>query len=167
MADFSKLDMGTLKRYKRHYKLRTKHNSNKTELAATVSKHFSSQAVLEMETISFFVYAVKNQGIDDDLWCLKQLIPPPSPPPTPFSLTRRQGAQAQAAKGMAQGPMMICCPRLFAFSCRVQSPSTTLSLAYFTFGTRRGHQYNSTDYRLGRTLRITCWNIVTGHTGHT
>jgi len=97
MADFSKLDMGTLKRYKRHYKLRTKHNSNKTELAATVSKHFSSQAVLEMETISFFVYAVKNQGIDDDLWCLKQLIPPlpPSHPVLSHSQTRCSSSSRQ------------------------------------------------------------------------
>jgi len=52
-----------LKRYKRHYKLRTKHNSTKSELAAAIAKHFALQNISEMETISFFVYAVKNQGI--------------------------------------------------------------------------------------------------------
>jgi len=61
VADFQKLDIFALKRYKRHYKLRTKHNSSKSELATAVARHFSAQNAPEMETISFFVYAVKNQ----------------------------------------------------------------------------------------------------------
>jgi len=64
----------TLKRYKRHYKLRTKHNSTKSELAAAVAKHFSSLPSTDpMETISFFIYAVKNQGLSQSSLFLKDL----------------------------------------------------------------------------------------------
>ena len=37
-VDFSKLDMATLKRYKRHYRLKTRQNVTKTELALAVAK---------------------------------------------------------------------------------------------------------------------------------
>ena len=46
-VDFSKLDMATLKRYKRHYRLKTRQNVTKTELAVAVARHFASQAVDE------------------------------------------------------------------------------------------------------------------------
>ena len=47
-VDFSKLDMATLKRYKRHYRLKTRQNVTKTELAVAVARHFASQAVDEV-----------------------------------------------------------------------------------------------------------------------
>eukprot|EP00966_Prymnesium_polylepis_P146280 3378968-Prymnesium_polylepis.1 len=53
-VDFTKLDMATLKRYKRHYRLKTRQNVTKTELAMAVAKHFSSQTVDEADTISLF-----------------------------------------------------------------------------------------------------------------
>mmetsp|Transcript_78162 Transcript_78162/g.155317 ORF Transcript_78162/g.155317 Transcript_78162/m.155317 type:complete len:173 (-) Transcript_78162:733-1251(-) len=37
-VDFSKLDMATLQRYKRHYRLKTRQNVTKTELALAVAK---------------------------------------------------------------------------------------------------------------------------------
>ena len=47
-VDFTKLDMATLKRYKRHYRLKTRQNVTKTELALAVAKHFASQHVDEV-----------------------------------------------------------------------------------------------------------------------
>ena len=49
-VDFTKLDMATLKRYKRHYRLKTRQNVTKTELALAVAKHFASQTVDEVRT---------------------------------------------------------------------------------------------------------------------
>ena len=47
-VDFTKLDMATLKRYKRHFRLKTRQNVTKTELALAVAKHFASQNVDEV-----------------------------------------------------------------------------------------------------------------------
>ena len=58
-VDFSKLDMATLKRYKRHYRLKTRQNVTKTELAQAVAKHFASQTVDEADTISLFMYSAR------------------------------------------------------------------------------------------------------------
>ena len=60
--DLGKLDLAALKRYKRHYRVRTKHNSTKAELVQAITRHFASQPVMDMDSISFFIYAVKNQG---------------------------------------------------------------------------------------------------------
>ena len=56
-VEFTKLDMATLKRYKRHYRLKTRQNVTKTELALAVAKHFASQTVDEADTISLFMCA--------------------------------------------------------------------------------------------------------------
>ena len=58
-VDFTKLDMATLKRYKRHYRLKTRQNVTKTELALAVAKHFASQSVDEADTISLFMYSAR------------------------------------------------------------------------------------------------------------
>ena len=58
-VDFTKLDMATLKRYKRHYRLKTRQNVTKTELALAVAKHFASQTVDEADTISLFMYSAR------------------------------------------------------------------------------------------------------------
>ena len=58
-VDFTKLDMATLKRYKRHYRLNTRQNLTKTELALAVAKHFASQTVDEADTISLFMYSAR------------------------------------------------------------------------------------------------------------
>lgn len=63
-VDFSKLDMATLKRYKRHYRLKTRQNVTKTELATAVAKHFASQTVDEADTISLFMYSARAGGLD-------------------------------------------------------------------------------------------------------
>ena len=63
-VDFTKLDMATLKRYKRHYRLKTRQNVTKTELALAVSKHFASQTVDEADTISLFMYSARAGSLD-------------------------------------------------------------------------------------------------------
>lgn len=56
-VNFTKLDMATLKKYKRHYKLKTRQNATKTELAQAVAKHFAGQTVDEADAISLFMYS--------------------------------------------------------------------------------------------------------------
>ena len=63
-VDFTKLDMATLKRYKRHYRLKTRQNVTKTELALAVAKHFASQTVDEADTISLFMYSARAVHYD-------------------------------------------------------------------------------------------------------
>ncbi len=65
-VDFTKLDMATLKRYKRHYRLKTRQNVTKTELALAVAKHFASQTVDEADTISLFMYSARAGSLHYD-----------------------------------------------------------------------------------------------------
>ena len=65
-VDFTKLDMATLKRYKRHYRLKTRQNVTKTELALAVAKHFASQTVDEADTISLFMYSARAGSLQYD-----------------------------------------------------------------------------------------------------
>jgi histone deacetylase complex subunit SAP30 len=58
-VDFSKLDMVTLKRYKRHYRLKTRQNVTKPELAHAIAKHFATQTIDEADTISLFMYSAR------------------------------------------------------------------------------------------------------------
>jgi hypothetical protein len=62
VIDFAKFEVSTLKKYKKFYHIRTKHNSTKAELASAVNRHFLSQPLNEIEAITYFVYAVRNQG---------------------------------------------------------------------------------------------------------
>lgn len=66
IVDFTKLDMATLKRYKRHYRLKTRQNVTKTELALAVAKHFASQTVDEADTISLFMYSARAGSLQYD-----------------------------------------------------------------------------------------------------
>ena len=65
-VDFTKLDMATLKRYKRHFRLKTRQNVTKTELALAVAKHFASQTVDEADTISLFMYSARAGSLTFD-----------------------------------------------------------------------------------------------------
>ncbi|XP_002736181.1 histone deacetylase complex subunit SAP30L-like [Saccoglossus kowalevskii] len=59
-VDLFQLQMNTLRRYKRHYKLQTKPGLNKVSLAETISRHFKTLPVQEKETLTYFIYMVKN-----------------------------------------------------------------------------------------------------------
>ncbi|KYM97867.1 PREDICTED: histone deacetylase complex subunit SAP30 homolog [Cyphomyrmex costatus] len=61
-VDLFQLQMGTLRRYKRHYKVATRQNLNKTLLAETLTKHFKTIPVVEKEALSFFIYTVKTNA---------------------------------------------------------------------------------------------------------
>ena len=65
-VDFTKLDMATLKRYKKHYRLKTRQNVTKTELALAVAKHFASTHVDEAETIQLFMYSARHSTLQYD-----------------------------------------------------------------------------------------------------
>ncbi|XP_043479861.1 histone deacetylase complex subunit SAP30 homolog [Leptopilina heterotoma] len=56
------LQFGTLKRYKRHFKIPTKPGINKNQLADTLMKHFKTIPIVEKEALSFFFYAVKTNA---------------------------------------------------------------------------------------------------------
>jgi hypothetical protein len=57
------LDVAALKKYKREYKLKTRHNSTKAELVIAVTKHFTTIPVAsEAEIIEAFIETVNNQG---------------------------------------------------------------------------------------------------------
>ncbi|XP_009890944.1 PREDICTED: histone deacetylase complex subunit SAP30L [Charadrius vociferus] len=59
-VDLFQLQVNTLRRYKRHYKLQTRPGLNKAQLAETVSRHFRNIPVNEKETLAYFIYMVKN-----------------------------------------------------------------------------------------------------------
>jgi len=61
-VDFSELDITSLKRYKRLYKLRTRNSSSKPELVSAVSKHFATISVNELEIIEQFLEIINSQG---------------------------------------------------------------------------------------------------------
>ncbi|XP_030067480.1 histone deacetylase complex subunit SAP30L [Microcaecilia unicolor] len=62
-VDLFQLQVNTLRRYKRHYKLQTRPGLNKAQLAETVSRHFRNIQVNEKETLTCFIYMVKsNKG---------------------------------------------------------------------------------------------------------
>lgn len=53
--------MGTLKRYKKVYRLKTRQNVTKADLAAACAKDFAGRIVDEAETINNFLYHVQEQ----------------------------------------------------------------------------------------------------------
>eukprot|EP01133_Synstelium_polycarpum_P007025 gene7025-8167_t len=59
-----RLDVSALKRYKKHYRLKTKHNSTKDELASAVRSHFDGLPVNEGEIIESFMVKVKSPLIN-------------------------------------------------------------------------------------------------------
>lgn len=59
-VDLFQLQVNTLRRYKRHYKLQTRPGFNKAQLAETVSRHFRNIPVNEKETLAYFIYMVKT-----------------------------------------------------------------------------------------------------------
>jgi len=59
-VDLSQLQLGTLKRYKRHYRIPTKPGMSKSQLIEGISKHFKTISAPEQETITYFIYMVKT-----------------------------------------------------------------------------------------------------------
>ncbi|XP_063222963.1 histone deacetylase complex subunit SAP30 homolog isoform X2 [Bacillus rossius redtenbacheri] len=61
-VDLFQLQVNTLRRYKRHYKVPTRPGTNKTQLADTLTKHFKTIPVVEKEALTFFIYMVKSDS---------------------------------------------------------------------------------------------------------
>lgn len=60
--DWFQLQVNTLRRYKRHFKVATRQGLNKTQLAEVVQKHFKTLPVDEKEIVAYFIYMVKTHG---------------------------------------------------------------------------------------------------------
>lgn len=61
-VDWYQLQVNTLRRYKRHFKVSTRPGLNKAQLADTIQKHFKSIPVNEKEIVTYFIYMVKTNG---------------------------------------------------------------------------------------------------------
>ncbi|XP_078492459.1 histone deacetylase complex subunit SAP30L [Ciona intestinalis] len=60
LLGLEQLQMNTLKRYKKCYKLQTRQGLSKAQLVETVNKHFISMPVNEKEALTYFIYMVKT-----------------------------------------------------------------------------------------------------------
>lgn len=61
-VDLYQLQVNTLRRYKRHYKVSTRPGMNKAQLADTIMKHFKTIPIKEKEIITYFIYMVKSNS---------------------------------------------------------------------------------------------------------
>lgn len=59
---FYSLQVQTLRRYKKFYKISTRPGLNKAQLAEIVAKHFMTIPVKEKEVLAYFIYNVKHSG---------------------------------------------------------------------------------------------------------
>ncbi|XP_071489033.1 uncharacterized protein [Diadema antillarum] len=59
-VDLFHLQVNTLRRYKRHFKIQTKPGLNKAQLADMVARHFRTIPVREKDALTYFIYMVKN-----------------------------------------------------------------------------------------------------------
>lgn len=61
-VDLFQLQVNTLRRYKRYYKVTTRPGMNKAQLADTIMKHFKAITVKEKECLTYFIYMVKSNA---------------------------------------------------------------------------------------------------------
>ncbi|XP_014313063.1 histone deacetylase complex subunit SAP30 [Myotis lucifugus] len=66
-VDLYQLQVNTLRRYKRHFKLPTRPGLNKAQLVEIVGCHFRSIPVNEKDTLTYFIYSVKNDKNKSDV----------------------------------------------------------------------------------------------------
>ncbi|KAK1175896.1 histone deacetylase complex subunit SAP30-like [Acipenser oxyrinchus oxyrinchus] len=60
-VDLFQLQVNTLRRYKRHFKLQTRPGLNKAQLVEIIGCHFRTIPVDEKETLTYFLCTVKNE----------------------------------------------------------------------------------------------------------
>lgn len=58
-VDLQQLQVNTLRRYKRHFRVQTRPGLNKLQLAESLKHHFRTLPIIEKEAITYFVYIVK------------------------------------------------------------------------------------------------------------
>ncbi|XP_015791066.1 histone deacetylase complex subunit SAP30 homolog [Tetranychus urticae] len=67
-VDLSTLQINTLRRYKRHYRIQTSPGINKSQLAEVLLDHFKTIPIDEKEALTYFIYMVKcNRNKVDQL----------------------------------------------------------------------------------------------------
>ncbi|KAM6402364.1 histone deacetylase complex subunit SAP30 [Pluvialis apricaria] len=66
-VDLYQLQVNTLRRYKRHFKLQTRPGLNKAQLVEIIGCHFRTIPVNEKDTLTYFIYSVKNDKNKADL----------------------------------------------------------------------------------------------------
>ncbi|XP_033920917.1 histone deacetylase complex subunit SAP30 [Melopsittacus undulatus] len=66
-VDLYQLQVNTLRRYKRHFKLQTRPGLNKAQLVEIIGCHFRTIPVNEKDTLTYFIYSVKNEKNKPDL----------------------------------------------------------------------------------------------------
>eukprot|EP00118_Oscarella_pearsei_P025451 m.308209 g.308209 ORF g.308209 m.308209 type:complete len:102 (+) comp43568_c0_seq1:136-441(+) len=59
-VDLGQLQVNTLRRYKRHFKLQTRPGLNKAQLVEVILKHFRDIPVTEKEVLTYFIYMAKT-----------------------------------------------------------------------------------------------------------
>lgn len=62
IVDFYSLQVQTLRRYKKFYKVSTRPGMNKAQLADLIQSHFRTIPVKEKEVLTYFIYSVKNNS---------------------------------------------------------------------------------------------------------
>jgi histone deacetylase complex subunit SAP30 len=60
--DLMQLQINTLRRYKRQFKVSARPGLSKAQLAETCNRHFQGLPVADKETIATFVYMIKKSG---------------------------------------------------------------------------------------------------------
>lgn len=58
-VDLQQLQVNTLRRYKKHFRVPTRPGLNKMQLAESLKGHFRTLPIIEKEAITYFVYIVK------------------------------------------------------------------------------------------------------------
>lgn len=61
-VDLYSLQVNTLRRYKRYYKVSTKPGLNKAQLAECISRHFKTIQIKEKDILTYFLYMVKTNS---------------------------------------------------------------------------------------------------------
>merc|ERR1712059_201295 len=61
-VDLFSLQMNTLRRYKKHFKVTSRPGLNKSLLADSLTRHFRTIPVVEKEALTFFIYMVKTSS---------------------------------------------------------------------------------------------------------
>ena len=60
-VDFFHLQMNTLRRYKKHFKVTSRPGLNKAQLAEFLTRHLKTIPVVEKDALTYFIYMVKSK----------------------------------------------------------------------------------------------------------
>jgi len=60
-VDLYQLQVNTLRRYKKHFKIPSRPGLNKAQLADILMRHFKTIPVNEKEVVTYFIYMIKSE----------------------------------------------------------------------------------------------------------